>query len=144
MAVAALGFVCYWVILPNFVSNGPTKHTLIWNRLRQLDAAKERWTLEKGIAEGIEPSMPDLTPYLQEGFWDRPVAGERCIINGRGTPVQALLTRRVGDYPSGTTLELTLDGVLVEKAPNQVGAANGSQPIRSETNRTSSAAGSRR
>jgi hypothetical protein len=33
---------------------------------------------------------------------------------------------------------------LVSIVPNQIGAANGSQPIRSETNSTPSAAGSRR
>jgi hypothetical protein len=36
------------------------------------------------------------------------------------------------------------DGGWVERFRSQDGAANGSQPIRSETNRTSSAAGSRR
>ena len=39
------------------------------------------------------------------------------------------------------SLEIPWTRVSLRKSPNEVGAANGSQPIRSETNRTSSAAG---
>lgn len=82
LAVMAIVMGAVWfVILPNYVNGGLTEHTRIWNRLRQLDAAKESWALENRIAEGVEPSRADLTPYLSEGFWDRPVAGEKCIIN---------------------------------------------------------------
>src|SRR5438309_8606584 len=134
MVVATIGFVFYWAILPNFVSRGPTKHTMIWNRLRQLDAAKERWAVEKGVAKGVEPSIADLTPYLPEGFWDRPAAGERCVINDYGSPVQAVLTRQIEDYPAGAVLELTLDGVLVEKASYQSVHLTGASRSADQTN----------
>jgi hypothetical protein len=48
------------------------------------------------------------------------------------------------DYPVNTVLDDQLSKRLEEWEQNQPGAANESQPIRSEINRTSSAAGSRR
>ena len=117
--IAILAVAVYFLLLPNYVNGGLTEHTRIWNRLRQLDAAKESWALEHGITDGVEPSREDLVPYLSEGFWDRPVAGERCIINPYGSPVQAVLTRQIDGYPAGSILELSLEGILTEKAPNQ-------------------------
>ena len=122
--IAVLAVAVYFLLLPNYVNGGLTEHTRIWNRLRQLDAAKESWALEHSITEGVEPSREDLTPYLAEGFWDRPVAGERCIINPYGSPVQTVLTRQIEGYPAGTILELSLDGIVTEKAPNKSGQTN--------------------
>src|SRR5947207_283237 len=47
-------------------------------------------------------------------------------------------------YALYASLEHLIKEASPKQEPNQVGAANGSQPIRSETNSTSSAAGSRR
>ena len=60
------------------------------------------------------------------------VGDERPYSTASSVPLYYYLVDPSGDYRK------------IEKKGEQDGAANGSQPIRSETNRTSSAAGSRR
>ena len=66
--------------------------------------------------------------------------GEIYIVNKIGAPALAYLSNAVAGFPEGCLLTAEDLG----SGAQQIGPANGSQPIRSETNSTSSAAGSRR
>jgi hypothetical protein len=52
------------------------------NNLRQLDAAKNEWALEKGKKEGDIPTQEDLLPYLRK--WPVCPAGGTYTINAIG------------------------------------------------------------
>jgi len=57
------------IAIPNFVKARQTsqKNACI-NNLRQIDAAKNQWALEKGKKDGDIPTAADLSPYLKSGF----------------------------------------------------------------------------
>jgi len=62
--VAAAGMMAA-VAIPNFVKARETsQRNACINNLRQLDAAKNEWALEKGKKTGDVPTMDDLKPYL--------------------------------------------------------------------------------
>ena len=54
------------IAVPNFVKARQTsQRNACINNLRQLDAAKNQWALEKGKSPTDVPTMNDLTPYLR-------------------------------------------------------------------------------
>lgn len=74
------------IAIPNFIKARETaQKNLCINHLRQLDAAKEEWALEKKIAEGVTPSEQDLLPYLKHGMPKCPAGGEYTL-NPVGQP----------------------------------------------------------
>jgi hypothetical protein len=54
------------------------------NNLRQLDAAKNEWALEKGKKAGDVPTKEDLLPYLRS--WPVCPSGGTYSINAVGEP----------------------------------------------------------
>jgi hypothetical protein len=61
-----IGFF-FWVShYANFVRGGTSPANTCINNLRQIEAAKNEWALEKGITNvEIVPEESDLTPYIQ-------------------------------------------------------------------------------
>jgi hypothetical protein len=54
------------IAVPNFIKARETsQRNACINNLRQLDAAKQQWALEKGKTPTDVPTMNDLTPYLR-------------------------------------------------------------------------------
>jgi len=54
------------VAIPNFVrARSVSQENACINNLRQLDAAKNEWALEKGQPAGAVPTKQDLLPYLR-------------------------------------------------------------------------------
>jgi hypothetical protein len=54
------------------------------NNLRQIDAAKNQWALEKGKANGTAVTEADITPYIQGGVLPKCPAGGKYTIGKVG------------------------------------------------------------
>jgi hypothetical protein len=84
------------VAVPNFVkARSTSQENACINNLRQLDAAKNEWALEKGKKDGDVPTQEDLLPYLrrwpvcpQGGTYTIGAIGENptCSIPGHVLP----------------------------------------------------------
>ena len=57
-------------------------HNTCLNNLRQIDAAKNQWALEKNKAVDAVPSEQDLLPYLKDGVFPACPDGGTYSING--------------------------------------------------------------
>ncbi|MGH7950356.1 MAG: hypothetical protein ACREFE_00320 [Limisphaerales bacterium] len=83
-AVAVPGMLAA-IAIPNFVKARATaQRNACINNLRQLDAAKSEWALEKGKKNGDVPTKEDLLPYLRK--WPVCPAGGAYTINPIGEP----------------------------------------------------------
>jgi hypothetical protein len=131
----------------SFVRSGPSKAATIIHNLRLIDGAKQEWALEHHQTGAVAVTKEDLAPYLKRpphlNGWVKPVASERYTIKLLTEPPEAELTRELGHLPKGTRFVLHEpdDPVVL---PNPEHSADGSQPFRSLTDSTSSAAGSHR
>jgi hypothetical protein len=66
MPIAIVPGMLAAIAVPNFVKARATaQQNACINNLRQLDAAKAQWALEKSKKEGDEPTKEDLLPYLK-------------------------------------------------------------------------------
>jgi Protein of unknown function (DUF3352) len=75
------------IAIPNFVKARTTSQAnACINNLRQLDAAKQQWALEKGKTSTDTPTMDDLKPYL--GKIPHCPAGGTYTLNAVGQPPQ--------------------------------------------------------
>jgi hypothetical protein len=73
------------IAIPNFVkARAVSQQNACVNNLRQLDAAKNEWALEKGKTNGAVPTKEDLLPYLRS--WPVCPAGGTYTINAVGVP----------------------------------------------------------
>ena len=70
------------ISFPSFTSSGSSNDNRIINNLRQLDAAKNQFALEKKTSLDYIPTEADLTPYirLQDGKLPH-VGEERYVLN---------------------------------------------------------------
>jgi len=94
-AVAVPGMLAA-IAIPNFVkARATSQQNACINNLRQLDAAKNKWALEKGKKTGDVPTKEDLMPYLlrwplcpQGGTYSIGSVGEppTCSIPGHKLP----------------------------------------------------------
>jgi hypothetical protein len=68
--------------LPSFVSSGSSIENAVINNLRQIDAAKNQFALEKKVSPDYIPTEVDLTPYihLRDGKFPH-VGEERYVLN---------------------------------------------------------------
>ena len=75
-----LGILLVAIAIPNFEKARETsmKYACI-NNLRQIQAAKEEWALEKNKSQGDVPTENDLTPYLAGKFPVCPAGGTYTI-----------------------------------------------------------------
>ncbi len=104
--------------------------------------------LKEGVVRGAAPGMALFSECVWDGeSYTNLIIGKRFNLVGLRFLGRHLVTF---DFPKGTLYlrRAGADGapktVLLKATSANVGAANGGQPIRSETNSTSSAAGSRR
>ena len=73
------------IAIPNFVkARSTSQQNACINNLRQLDAAKNQWALEKGKKDGDVPTKEDLMPYLRK--WPVCPQGGTYTINTVGKP----------------------------------------------------------
>jgi general secretion pathway protein G len=64
IVVAIIGLLAA-IAIPNFVRARQTAQTnACINNLRQIDAAKQQWALEKGKTASAVPTASDLGPYV--------------------------------------------------------------------------------
>jgi hypothetical protein len=69
------------IAIPNFVKARETSiRNASINDLRQVQAAKNEWALEKGKSGGDVPTADDLAPYLAGGKFPVFPNGETCTI----------------------------------------------------------------
>ena len=80
-AVAAPAGLIAAIAIPNFVkARSTSQQNACINNLRQIDAAKQQWALEKGMSANAMPSKEDLKPYLGRSAFPRcPQGGEYTI-----------------------------------------------------------------
>jgi len=130
------------LFIPNYCGSPRSPTLAMISNLRQLDGAVQQWALDHGQTGAVVATQEDVAPYLRHPL--KSVVGERYIIRALSESPEARLTRKVEGWPLGSLIRLdTNDGFHVI-LPNEQGRANGRQPFRSETNRTSAAAASRR
>ena len=67
IVVAIIGMLAA-IAIPNFVKARKSAQTnACINNLRQIDAAKQQWSLETGQASTATPANSDVQPYLGRG-----------------------------------------------------------------------------
>lgn len=149
LLLAICGLACLAaLLLPALAGGGPSKTSRIVNNLRQIELMKQMWASDHGATGSVRITEQDLAPYAygySSNGLARPVFGERYIIHRLGVGPEAQLTQTYGKLPAGTVVRLWPESNRLFRIylPNQQGGVDGRQPIESETNRTSAAAGSR-
>jgi hypothetical protein len=79
-----LGFV-FVIVIPNFIrATHESAANACINNLRQIDAAKNEWALDKGKTNGCAVTETDITPYLAHGNLPKCPAGGSYIIGRVG------------------------------------------------------------
>ncbi len=79
-AIASLGLLSA-IAIPNFVkARNTSMQNACINNLRQIQAAKSEWALEKEKGPGDVPTANDLTPYLDGGKFPVCPAGGTYVI----------------------------------------------------------------
>ena len=67
IVVAIIGLLAA-IAIPNFLKARSTSQmNACINNLRQIDAAKQQWALEKGEGASASPASTDIQPYLGRG-----------------------------------------------------------------------------
>ena len=86
IVVAIIGLLAA-IAIPNFVKARQTAQTnACINNLRQIDAAKQQWALEKGQVSSATPTSADIVPYLGRTGSVMPV----CPLGGSGYKINAV------------------------------------------------------
>jgi Tfp pilus assembly protein PilE len=85
-AVAVSGMLAA-IAIPNFVkARATSQRNACINNLRQIDAAKQQWALEKGKSATDVPTEDDLKIYLMHSQFPHCPAGGNYTINAVGQP----------------------------------------------------------
>lgn len=88
VVVAVVGLLCA-IAIPNFVkARGLSRLRICVNNLRQIDAAKDQWALEKSKSTGGACTMDDIMPYLRRTEPKCPVGSTAYIVNVIGTSAE--------------------------------------------------------
>ena len=97
-------------------SPGPRRskiHAIVSN-LQQLEGAVQMWGIDHHQTGAVAVTWEDLAPYLKA---DRNVhggmkseAGEVYVLKTLTQSPEAVLTRKLGDWPKGTVLRLGTNG----------------------------------
>jgi len=86
-ASLALALLIVPLAIPNFVkAREQAMVNLCRNNLRQLEAAKQRWMVEKGKSPNDTPTQDELVPLLERGQFPICPAGGTYSINPAGQP----------------------------------------------------------
>ena len=123
------------LLLIGGVHSGPNPEAWCFNNLRQIEGGKARLADERTLTNGTAITMTDISRFVPAGQELRCAQGGRYIINSIGSDTRCTF--------HGTIPEMEANWQKQMRAQRD-GAANGSQPILSETNSMSGAAGSRR
>jgi hypothetical protein len=84
--IGVIGFLAA-IAIPNFVKARATaQENACINNLRQIEAAKNEWALEKNQDGGAVPTESDLTPYLDRHIFPVCPAGGTYSINAVTNP----------------------------------------------------------
>jgi hypothetical protein len=117
------------IAIPNFVKARDTAMmNACLNNLRQIDAAKNQWALEKRGKTGDVPAAQDLKPYLKNGVFPTCPAGGTYTIGAVGNdptcsiPEHTLSQPRMGDVGNGSTPKN--DAIEVAATPQTMQAPN--------------------
>jgi hypothetical protein len=98
------------IVAPTFVGSHRSKRNTIFANLKQLQGAKEHWAFEQNRTGNVEVTKENLHDYFKGG-WVKPVIGERYVLNTLSNMTEAVLTRRLDEFPKGTILRLAnVDG----------------------------------
>lgn len=110
-------------------------------RVRAVNRSQLTWQM-LDVERLIELDHPARATRILDGWTSR----ARGTTRGRGSRCHApgVESRYISPIRPPTRYRLSVSAKMITIKCEPDGAANGSQPIRSETNRTSSAAGSRR
>ena len=82
IVVAIIGLLAA-IAIPNFIkARATSQQNACINNLRQIDAAKQQWALEKTKSASDIPGKEDLLPYLRK--WPVCPAGGSYIIGAVG------------------------------------------------------------
>ena len=129
------------------VKGGPGPRATIRIHLDMIGDAKRSLQESQHFPDSYWPSRAEIVSaytrksgYVFDTVFKPSNWGEVYIVNRIGAPALAYLSNAVGGFPEGRLLTAGDLGFGAQ----QDGSANGRQPARSETNRTSSAAASRR
>jgi prepilin-type N-terminal cleavage/methylation domain-containing protein len=66
IAVGIMGLIAGMAVPSFFKARANAQRTCCIHNLRQLEAAKQNWAMEKGKRDGVKPKVKDITPYLQD------------------------------------------------------------------------------
>lgn len=106
-----LGYFIFVILIPGFVAvKYVSNRNDCVNNLRQLQAAKNEWALENGIANGTLVAANDITPYIQldsRGQLPKCPAGGTYILGRVGEDVKCSIG--TSDWPYRHTLSDTND-----------------------------------
>ncbi len=100
-AIAVMGLLTA-IAIPNFVkARNTSMQNACINNLRQIQAAKSEWALEKEKGPGDVPTANDLTPYFAGSkFPVCPAGGTYTIGPVSNTPTCSIPNHSLKDYPS--------------------------------------------
>ena len=121
--VVCVGCLVASLSMPHHVRSGPSKTSIIIFNLRQLDGAKQQWALDHGRTGPVVVSEQDIAVYLKGGG-NRPVAGERYILNLLTQSPEAELTHEALGHPQGTRFRLSATNDYEIVLPNKPHSAN--------------------
>ncbi len=122
LLIAIIGLLVT-IAIPNFVHGGSTKFMGILNNLRQIDAAKKEWALERGLTNAFQLNRVvterDLAPYLLPVYthnqeFGNPAFGELYFIRDLNQSPEAVLTRKLSERYINSTLP---KGTIIRLAP---------------------------
>jgi hypothetical protein len=123
------------LLLIGGVHSGPNPEAWCFNNLRQIEGGKAWLADERGLTNGTPVTMADISRFLLAGQELRCAEGGTYIINSIGSDARCTF--------HGTIPEMEANWQKQMRAQRD-SAANGSQPVRPETNQPPAAAGSRR
>ena len=66
IVVGIIGLIAGMAVPSFFKARASAQRACCINNLRQLEAAKQSWAMEKGKRDGVKPKIKDITPYLHD------------------------------------------------------------------------------
>jgi prepilin-type N-terminal cleavage/methylation domain-containing protein len=97
IVVAIIGLLAA-IAIPNFVRARQTAQTnACINNLRQIDAAKQQWALEKGQPDSATPANSDVEIYVgKSGMGGKDIC---CPLTTKGTEMGGYTIKQVNQLP---------------------------------------------
>ncbi len=92
-------------------TNSISQAGMILSNLRQIEGAKEQWSLDQKATGLVEIPSLDIAQYLKGSRMPN-AAGEVYVINPAGVPPVAVLIRRLPGFPEGTILRIDGEPIL--------------------------------